>query len=260
MRLENFKMEITSQLIFDTLKKKNILKSKFKYKDLVDSKLNILIKKKVNGQDLYYVDLWQSFFNLDPKYLDDNSRPEWIDDTLIDNQNGYSSEINDAAIYKNFKLFKDYFLFPNYEIFVNDFFNKSDEYNLEFYGSKDPLEDCEQFEIVTLSDYQLKKELAKYKNRVYKNLAEYYVKIHEKITYIDQENNKKAINKVKNLEQTFTQDYRFEFIMNDSRIHDTIDQLIEIINDNFQQLQKQEIEIPFPKEYEYSTKHLTKLY
>ena len=46
-------MEITSKIIFDTLKKKNILKSKFKYKDLVNSKLNILIKKRVNGQDMY---------------------------------------------------------------------------------------------------------------------------------------------------------------------------------------------------------------
>ena len=260
MRLENFKMEITSQLIFDTLKKKNILKSKFKYKDLVDSKLNILIKKKVNGQDLYYVDLWQSFFNLYPKYLDDDSRPEWIDDTLIDNQNGYSSEINDAAIYKNFKLFEDYFLFPNYEIFIDDFFNKSDQENLEFYGSTNPLEDFEQFEIVTLSDYQLKKELAKYKNRVYKNLAEYYVKTYEKITDIDHENHKKAVNKIKHLEQTFSQDSRFKIMNDDSRVHEKIDDLIAIVDTNFQKLYEQEIEIPFPSEEEYSTKHLTKLY
>lgn len=33
-----------------------------------------------------------------------------------------------------------------------------------------------------------------------------------------------------------------------------------IVDDTFQQLKKQEIKIPFPKEYEYSTKHLTKLY
>lgn len=170
-------MEITSQIIFDTLKKKNILKSKFKYKDLVKSKLNILIKKKVNGQDMYYVDLWQSFFSLDPKYLNTSSCPTWVEDNLIDKQNGYSSEINDAAIYTNFKLSEEYFLVPNYEIFVDDFFNKYDEYNLDFYGSKNPLEGSEQFEIVTLSDYQLKKELAKYKNQTYKNLADYYVKI-----------------------------------------------------------------------------------
>lgn len=253
-------MEITSKIIFDTLKKKNILKSKFKYKDLVNSKLNILIKKKVNGQDLYYVDLWQSFFNLDPKYLDDDSRPEWIDDILMDNQNVYSSEINDAAIYKNFKLFEDYFLYPNYEILIDDFFNKSEEENLEFYGSKDQLEDFEQFEIVTLSDYQLKKELAKYKHQTYKNLADYYVKTYEKIIETDRENHKKTVNKIKNLEQTFAQDHRFQIMSKDSKFHDTIDQLIKIVDDNFQQLYDQEIEIPFPSEEEYSTKHLTKLY
>ena len=253
-------MEITSQIIFDTLKKKNILKSKLKHKDLVNSKLNILIKKKVNGQDMYYVDLWQSFFNLDPKYIDDDSRPKWIDDTLIDNQNGYSSEINDAAIYKNFKLFEDYFLFPNYEIFVDDFFNKSDEENLESYGSKNPLEDCKQFEIVTLSDYQLKKELAKYKNQTYKNLADYYIKTYEKITNLDRENHKKAINKIKHLKQTFNQDPRFQIMSKDTKFHDAINQLIAIIDDNYKQLYEQEIKIPFPSEEEYSTKHLTKLY
>ena len=253
-------MEITSQLIFDTLKKKNILKSKFKYKDLVDSKLNILIKKKVNGQELYYVDLWQSFFNLDPKYLDDDSRLEWIDDILIDNQNGYSSEINDAAIYKNFKLFEDYFLYPNYEILIDDLFNKSDEENLDFYGSKDPLKDCEQFEIVTLSDYQLKKELTKYKNQKYKNLADYYVKTYDKISEINRENHKKAINKIKHLEQTFAKDPRFKIINKDSRFQEKIDQLIDIINDNYQKLYEKEIEIPFPLNEEYSTKHLTNLY
>lgn len=253
-------MEITSKIIFDTLKKKNILKSKLKYKKLVNSKLNILIKKKVNGQWMYYVDLWQSFFNLDPKYLDDDSRPEWIDDILMDNQNRYSSEINDAAIYKNFKLFEDYFLYPNYEILIDDFFNKSEEENLEFYGSKDPLDGFEQFEIVTLSDYQLKKELAKYKNQTYKNLADYYVKTYEKIIETDRENHKKAVNKIKNLEQTFAQDHRFQIMSKDSKFHDTINQLIKIVDDNFQQLYDQEIEIPFPSEEEYSAKHLTKLY
>ena len=253
-------MDINSQIIFDTLKKQNILKSELKYKELVNSKLNILIKKKVNGQWMYYVDLWQSFFNLDPKYLDDDSRPEWIDDILIDNQNRYSSEINDAAIYKNFKLFEDYFLFPNYEILIDDFFNKSDKYNIDFYGSKDPLEDCKQFEIVTLSDYQLKKELAKYKNQTYKNLADYYLKTYNEIEKIDSENHKKAINKIKHLEQTFDQDPVFKFMNNDIKIHKTIKQLMTIIDDTFQQLKKQEIKIPFPKEYEYSTRHLTKLY
>ena len=253
-------MDINSQIIFDTLKKQNILKSELKYKELVNSKLNILIKKKVNGQEMYYVDLWQSFFNLNPKYLDDNTRPEWIEDTLMDNQNGYSTEINDAAIYKNFKLFEEYFLLPNYEILIDDFYNKSDEYNLDFYGSKNPLQDFEPFEILTLSDYQLKKELAKYKHQTYKNLAEYYVKTYQKWTDNDRENHKKAINKVKHLEQTFTQDHRFKFMMNDSRIHDTIDQLISVVDNNFQKLYEQEIEIPFPQEEEYSTKHLTKLY
>ena len=100
-------MDINSQIIFNTLKKQNILKSELKYKELVNSKLNILIKKKVNGQWMYYVDLWQSFFNLNTKYFEENNRPEWIEDILIDNQNGYSTEINDAAIYKNFKLFEE---------------------------------------------------------------------------------------------------------------------------------------------------------
>lgn len=253
-------MDINSQIIFDTLKKQNILKSKLKYKELVNSKLNILIKKKVNGQWMYYVDLWQSFFNLDPKYLDTSSCPTWVEDNLIDRQNGYSSKINDAAIYTNFKLFEEYFLVPNYEIFVDDFFNKSDEYNLDFYDSKNPLDGFEQFEIVTLSDYQLKKELAKYKNQTYKNLADYYVKTYEKIIETDRENHKKAINKIKHLEQTFTQDSRFEIMSKDTKFHDTIDQLIKIVNNNFQQLYEQEIEIPFPSEEEYSTKHLTKLY
>lgn len=253
-------MDINSQIIFDTLKKQNILKSKLKYKELVNSKLNILIKKKVNGQWMYYVDLWQSFFNLDPKYLDTSSCPTWVEDNLIDRQNGYSSKINDAAIYTSFKLFEEYFLVPNYEIFVDDFFNKSDEYNLDFYDSKNPLEGFEQFEIVTLSDYQLKTELAKYKNQTYKNLADYYVKTYEKIIETDRENHKKAINKIKHLEQTFTQDSRFEIMSKDTKFHDTIDQLIKIVDNNFQQLYEQEIEIPFPSEEEYSTKHLTKLY
>lgn len=253
-------MDINSQIIFDTLKKQNILKSELKYKELVNSKLNILIKKKVNGQWMYYVDLWQSFFNLDPKYLDTSSCPTWVEDNLIDRQNGYSSEINDAAIYTNFKLFEEYFLLPNYEIFIYDFFNKSDEYNLDFYGSKNPLEGSEQFEIVTLSDYQLKKELSKYKNQTYKNLADYYVKTYENIIETDHENHKKAVNKIKNLEQKFAQDHRFQIMSKDSKFHDTIDQLIKIVDDNFQQLYEQEIEIPFPSEKEYSTKHLTKLY
>ena len=253
-------MDINSQIIFDTLKKQNILKSKLKYKELVNSKLNILIKKKINGQWIYYVDLWQSFFNLDPKYLDTSSCQTWVEDNLIDRQNGYSSKINDAAIYTNFKLFEEYFLVPNYEIFVDDFFNKSDKYNLDFYDSKNPLEGFEQFEIVTLSDYQLKKELAKYKNQTYKNLADYYVKTYEKIIETDRENHKKAINKIKHLEQTFTQDSRFEIMSKDTKFHDTIDQLIKIVDNNFQQLYEQEIEIPFPSEEEYSTKHLTKLY
>lgn len=253
-------MDINSQIIFDTLKKQNILKSELKYKELVNSKLNILIKKKVNGQLMYYVDLWQSFFNLDPKYLNTSSCPTWVEDNLIDRQNGYSSEINDAAIYNNFKLFEEYFLVPNYEIFIDDFFNKSDEYNLNFYDSKNPLEGFEQFEIVTLSDYQLKKELAKYKNQTYKNLADYYVKTYEKIIETDRENHKKAINKIKHLEQTFTQDSRFGIMSKDTKFHDTIDQLIKIVDNNFQQLYEQEIEIPFPLEEEYSTKHLTKLY
>ena len=178
----------------------------------------------------------------------------------MDNQNGYSSEINDAAIYTNFKLFEEYFLVPNYEIFVDDFFNKSDEYNLDFYDSKNPLDGFEQFEIVTLSDYQLKKELTKYKNQTYKNLADYYVKTYEKIIETYRENHKKTVNKIKNLEQTFAQDHRFQIMSKDSKFHDTIEQLIKIVDDNFQQLYDQEIEIPFPSEEEYSTKHLTKLY
>lgn len=253
-------MEVNSKIIFNTLRKQKILKSTFTYNQLIDSKLNILIKKKVNGRDMYYVDLWQSFFNLNPKYLDDNTRPEWIDDTLIDNQNGYSTEINDAAIYKNFKLFEEYFLLPNYEILIDDFFNKSKEENLENYGSESPLSDCQQFEIVTLSDYQLKKELAKYKNQTYKNLADYYIQTYEKISNTDHENHKKAINKIKHLEQTFNQDKRFEIINKDTKFHETIDHLIQIIDDNFQKLYTQEIEISFPSETEYSTKHLTKLY
>ena len=253
-------MDINSQIIFDTLKKQNILKSELKYKELVNSKLNILIKKKVNRQWMYYVDLWQSFFNLDQKYLNTSSCPTWVEDNLIDRQNGYSSEINDAAIYNNFKLFEEYFLVPNYEIFIDDFFNKSDEYNLDFYGSKNPLEGSEQFEIVTLSDYRLKKELAKYKNQTYKNLADYYIKTYEKIIETDRENHKKAVNKIKNIEQTFAQDPRFQIMSKDSKFHDTIDKLIKIVDDNFQHLYDQEIKIPFPLEEEYSTKHLTKLY
>ena len=206
------------------------------------------------------MDLWQSFFNLNPKYLDDDSRPEWIDDNLIDRQNGYSSEINDAAIYKNFKLFEDYFLYPNYEILIDDFFNKSEEENLEFYGSKDPLEDFEQFEIVTLSDYQLKKELTKYKHQTYKNLADYYVKTYEKLVRHNKQNHTNIVNRIKRLEMMLTKNDKYKFMSKDSRIHETIDQLIEIIDNNFQQLYEQEVEIPFPSKEEYSTKHLTKLY
>ena len=253
-------MDINSQIIFDTLKKQNILKSELKYKELVNSKLNILIKKKVNGQWMYYVDLRQSFFNLNQSYEYNEYRPQWIDDLLIDNQNGYSSEINDAAIYKNFKLFDEYFLTPNYEVLVDDFYNKSDEYNLDFYGSKNPLQDFEPFEILTLSDYQLKKELTKYKNQTYKNLVDYYVKTYRQITENDFQNHQKAVNKIKNLEQTFAQDPRFQILNKDTKFHETIDQLIAIVHNNFQQLYEQEIEIPFPMETEYSTKHLTKLY
>ena len=106
----------------------------------------------------------------------------------------------------------------------------------------------------------MKKELAKYKNQTYKNLADYYVKTYEKIIETDRENHKKAVNKIKNLEQTFAQDHRLQIMSKDSKFHDTIDQLIKIVDDNFQQLYDQEIEIPFPSDEEYSTKHLTKLY
>lgn len=253
-------MKVTSEIIFNTLVEQNILKSKLTYSQLIDSKLNILIKKKMNGQDVYYVDLWQSFFNLNKDYLDDNIRPEWIDDLLIDNQNGYSTEINDAAIYKNFKLFEDYFLLPNYEVLIDDFFNKPKEENLDDYGSENPLSDCQQFEIVTLSDYQLKKELAKYKNKNYKNLADYYIQTYEKIKQSDKLNHKKAINQIKHLNEKFSKDERFKIINKDTKFHETIDHLIKIVDDNFQKLYDEEIEIPFPSETEYSTNHLTKLY
>ena len=46
----------------------------------------------------------------------------------------------------------------------------------------------------------------------------------------------------------------------DERIHKTINTLIEIVDDNFQKLYDEEIEITFPSEEKYSTKHLTKLY
>lgn len=253
-------MDINSQIIFDTLKKQNILKSELKYTELANSKLNILIKKKVNGQWMYYVDLWQSFFNLNQNYWYDEYRPQWIDDLLIDNQNGYSSEINDAAIYKNFKLFDEYFLTPNYEVLVDDFYNKSDEYNLDFYGSKNPLQDFEPFEILTLSDYQLKKELAKYKNQTYKNLADYYIKTYETLTQSYKKDYENIFNRIKRLEARLTKSDKYKFMSNDSRIHDTIDQLIGIINDNYKRLYEQEIELPFPSEEEYSTNHLTKLY
>lgn len=71
-------MKVTSELIFNTLVEQNILKSDLTYSQLIDSKFNILIKKKTSEQELYYVDLWQSFFNLNTNYLDDNLRPEWM--------------------------------------------------------------------------------------------------------------------------------------------------------------------------------------
>lgn len=253
-------MKVTSELIFNTLVEQNILKSDLTYSQLIDSKFNILIKKKTSEQELYYVDLWQSFFNLNTNYLDDNLRPEWIDDLLIDNQNGYSSEINDAAIYKNFKLFKDYFLLPNYEVLVDDFFNKSKEENLEDYGSENPLTDCQQFKLVILSDHQLKKELAKYKTQTYKNLADYYIKTYKNKSKNHKQNHISTVNKIKRLKNSLTKSNKYKFMHNDDRIHKTINALIEIVDDNFQKLYDEEIEITFPSEEEYSTKHLTKLY
>lgn len=254
-------MKVTSEIIFNTLVEQNILKSKSTYSQLIDSEKNILIKKKMNGQDVYYVDLWQSFFNLNKDYLDDNIRPEWIDDLLIDNQNGYSTEINDAAIYKNFKLFEDYFLLPNYEVLIDDFFNKPKEENLDDYGSENPLSDCQQFEILTLSDYQLNNKLAKYKNQTYKNLADYYIKTYKNKTKSYKQNQISATNRIKRLGNTLTKNIKYKFIMrNDTRIQETIKTLVQIVDDNFQKLYDEEIEIPFPSETEYSTKHLTKLY
>ena len=253
-------MKVTSELIFNTLVEQNILKSDLTYSQLIDSKVNILIKKKTSEQELYYVDLWQSFFNLNTNYLDDNLRPEWIDDLLIDNQNGYSSEINDAAIYKNFKLFKDYFLLPNYEVLVDDFFNKSKKENLEDYGSENPLTDCQQFKLVILSDHQLKKELAKYKTQNYKNLADYYIKTYKNKSKNHKQNHISTVNRIKRLKNTLTKSNKYKFMHNDERIHKTINTLIEIVDDNFQKLYDEEIEITFPSEEEYSTKHLTKLY
>lgn len=253
-------MKVTSERIFNTLVEQNILKSDLTYSQLIDSKLNILIKKKTSKQELYYVDLWQSFFNLNTNYLDDNLRPEWIDDLLIDNQNGYSSEINDAAIYKNFKLFKDYFLLPNYEVLVDDFFNKSKEENLEDYGYENPLTDCQQFKLVILSDHQLKKELAKYKTQTYKNLADYYIKTYKNKSKNHKQNHISTVNRIKRLGNILTKNNKYKFMHNDDRIHKTINALIEIVDDNFQKLYDEEIEIPFPSETEYSTKHLTKLY
>lgn len=253
-------MKVTSELIFNTLVEQNILKSKSTYNQLIDSKKNILIKKQMNGQDVYYVDLWQSFFNLNKDYLDDNLRPEWIDDLLIDNQNGYSTEINDAAIYKKFNLFEDYFLLPNYEVLIDDFFNKSKEENLDDYGSENPLSDCQQFEIVTLSDDQLNKKLAKYKNQTYKNLADYYIKSYKNKTKSYKQNQISATNRIKRLGNTLTKNRKYKFMKNDTRIQETIKTLVQIVDDNFQKLYDEEIEIPFPSETEYSTNHLTKLY
>ena len=62
------------------------------------------------------------------------------------------------------------------------------------------------------------------------------------------------------MNKKFAQDHRFQIMSKDSKFHDTIDQLIKIVDDNLQQLYEQEIKIPFPSEKEYSTKHLTKLY
>lgn len=39
-------MKVTSELIFNTLVEQNILKSDLTYSQLIDSKFNILIKKK----------------------------------------------------------------------------------------------------------------------------------------------------------------------------------------------------------------------
>lgn len=185
---------------------------------------------------------------------------EWIDDLLIDNQNGYSSEINDAAIYKNFKLFKDYFLLPNYEVLVDDFFNKSKKENLEDYGSENPLTDCQQFKLVILSDHQLKKELAKYKTQNYKNLADYYIKTYKNKSKNHKQNHISTVNRIRRLKNTLTKSNKYKFMHNDERIHKTINTLIEIVDDNFQKLYDEKIEITFPSEEEYSTKHLTKLY
>ena len=201
-----------------------------------------------------------SFFRLNPEYENKNTRPEWITDTLLDNSNSHSTQINDAAIYNKIEHFNDYFLMYYYEFLVDDFLNQSDEKNESDYGNKNPLADITPFEIVTISHYQLKQQLKPFSNQKYKNLAHFY---QTKRNDLETEMNiyrKKAKNKILNINKQFNDDNRFYVLRNDTELQQHLNQLLERIDINYDNFLNWNTKIEFPTEDEYSTKHLSKFY
>lgn len=251
---------ITPKQVFDILKDQHILKSQLSYEELSTTKNFILIKKHFKEKQVYWVDLWMSFFRLNPEYENEHTRPKWITDTLLDNSNSYSTQINDAAIYNKIEHFNDYFLMYYYEFLVDDFLHQSDEQNESDYGNKNPLADITPFEIVTISHYQLKQQLKPFSNQKYKNLAHFY---QTKRNDLETEMNiyrKKAKNKILNINKQFNDDNRFYVLRNDTKLQQHLNHLLKRIDINYDNFLNWNTKIEFPTEDEYSTKHLSKLY
>ena len=167
-----------------------------------------LIQKK--GQ-FYHIDLLQNMININNalKEFPDNHL-EWIPENIYDIPFGYSTQLNDATIYKNMTDFIDFL--NNYEGLVDDFLTKTPEENLNNYGEKNPLSDLDPIEIAIISDYQLKKELNKYSSQKYTSLVHYYYQYLVNASKNNAHNKKKALNNIKNVQTKFQSDKRFTSI------------------------------------------------
>ena len=63
----------TPKQVFDILKDQHILKSQLSYEELSTTKNFILIKKHFKEKQVYWVDLWMSFFRLNPEYKNEHT-------------------------------------------------------------------------------------------------------------------------------------------------------------------------------------------
>lgn len=258
--LQKTNVQLTPKQVFDTLVEQNTIVSKLSYEELETTSANILVKCYIKGYQFYVADLWQSLFRVKPHYVDPDQRPSWVEPTLLNAARGYTSQLNDAAIYQTFYMFLNHYLIPEYEPLVEHLLYSSPEYNLQEFGSENPLEDTSQIEIVLISDYQLKQELKKYEDQDYQNLIDYYIKTYNKHQNKITKFRKKAIDRLLFVENKFAVNENYKVLNEDPRIHQGIHDLIELIKDDFDSELEAIEKIDFPTKDQYSTSHLTKLY